>query len=222
MPRKRYAALILSVAFVLSGAAAFGADGSTLAFNWAFLTRAPDGSAVPIDFSERVKIKQGDLFKITVEPVQNAYVYLYLDDTEGKLTLLFPESFDSFGAASYLKTSVSIPDGDNWFQLDGSKGTERFYLLASSQRLKNLEALTVRLRKVDEDPRSTSAAKGAARQAVVDEIAVVRKLHSQVTIAAEKPVTVAGGTRGIGGPTTKGPTRIEAADFYTKTFRLDH
>jgi hypothetical protein len=220
MVRKHSAVIVLLAGFVLVGAAAVGADGAKLAFNWAFSSRAADGSAVPIDFSEHVKIKPGQLFKISVEPIQNAYVYLYLHDAAGELTLLFPAAFDSFDAPTYFQTSVVIPEGDNWFQLDGSKGTERFYLLASPQRLKNLESLTQRFRAVDGDPKSTTAAKGAARQAVVDEIARVRSQHSQVTIAAEKPVTVAGGTRGLG--TTRGPTRIEATEFYTRTFRLDH
>ncbi len=222
MPKKRLAALLLTACVSLPGALSLGAEGAQLAFNWAFVTRAADGSSAPIDFSERVTIKPGQLFKIHIQPVQNAFVYLYLQDSAGDLTLLFPQKFELFESGSYAETQFFVPDGENWFQLDGTKGTERFYLLASVQRLKNLEGLSLAFQKAKDNPQSTAEGKGAARQAVLDEIARVRRQYSQLTIAAEKPVTIAGGTRGLTTSVVKQDTRIEATQFYTKTFRLDH
>lgn len=222
MRRKRLAAILLITGASLLGASSLAAEGAKLAFNWAFVSRSADGSSAPIDFSERVNIKPGELFKIHIEPVQNAFVYLYLHDAAGDLTLLFPGKFETFESDSYIGTQVFLPDGENWFQLDGTNGTERFYLLASTQRLKTLEALSLAYQDVKVNPKSTISAKNAARQAVLDEIARVRKQHSQLTIAAEKPVTIAGGTRGINTSVAKLATRIEATEFYTKTFRLDH
>ncbi len=138
------------------------------------------------------------------------------------MQLLFPDSFDLFAKTSYAQTRYFIPDGDDWFTLDNAKGTERFYLVASSERLRNLESLVSSLQKIASDQKSTVAAKGAARQAVLDEIRRLIKEHSQLAAAAEKPVTIAGGTRGINDTVAKLATRIEAAGFYSKTFRLEH
>jgi hypothetical protein len=214
--------LVLIAAASLVGASLLAADSTKLAFNWAFVSRSADGSSKPIDFSERVSIKPGELFKIHIEPIQNAFVYLYLQDAAGDVTLLFPEDFQTFDSNAYIEHQVFIPEGENWFQLDNAKGTERFHLLASTERLKTLESLSLAWQKVKDNSKSSTAAKGAARQAVLDEIARVRKQHSQLTIAAEKPVTIAGGTRGINTSVAKLATRIEATEFYTKTFRLDH
>jgi hypothetical protein len=223
MKRKPVGGLLLLLAVGLfCGPVHVGAEGAKLAFNWAFVSRAADGSSAPIDFSERVSIKPGELFKIHIEPQRGTYVYLYLQDAAGDLSLLFPDGFRAFDAKSYFEGKFFIPEGENWFQLDGAKGTERFYLLASTERLKPLESLTAAFVKISDDPASAAAAKASARQAVLDEIARVRKQHSQLTMAAEKPVTIAGGTRGINTSVEKLATRIEATDFYTKTFRLDH
>jgi len=200
----------------LAAAGGLAAQEAQTSFNWAFVKRGAEGSPVPIDFKERVSIAQGDLFKIHVQPIQNAFVYLFIHDAQGDLQLLFPERFEVFNGRTYLNTRYFIPEGDNWFTLDNAKGTERFYLLASSERLRPLESLFLSYDK------ASAGAKAAARQAVLDEVARVRREHSQLTIAAEKPVTIAGGTRGINAAIQKVATRIEAPGFYYKLFRLEH
>jgi hypothetical protein len=193
-----------------------------LAFDWAFVKRAPDGSAVPVDFKEKVDISAGDLFKIHVRPVHAAFIYLVLQDASDAVQLLFPESFDQFTAKGYEGMACFIPEGDDWFSLDSARGTERFILLASSERLPALEAGLLTLGKAEADPKAAAAVKARARAAVLEEIARVRKLHSALAVAAEKPVTIAGGTRGINAAVQKLATRIEAAGFYTRTFKLEH
>ncbi len=149
-------------------------------------------------------------------------MYLFLYDAEGSLQLLFPERFEVFTEPSYTQNQFFIPEGENWFALDNAKGVERFYLLASRERLSSLESLTLAYQKVSGEGKSSTNAIGAARQAVLDEITQLRTKHSQLTMAAEKPVTIAGGTRGINASVAKAATRIEADEFYTKTFRLEH
>jgi hypothetical protein len=145
-----------------------------------------------------------------------------LQDAAGEVQRLFPENFDLFETPSYATTRFFMPEGDDWFTLDGTKGTERFYLLASSDRLRPLEQLLLGLDKTMSNQNSTVAAKASARQAVLDEIKRQTKEHSQLAAAAEKPVTIAGGTRGINETVAKLATRIEADGFYSRTFRLDH
>jgi hypothetical protein len=213
---------VLFVVLLLLAGVGLAAQEKSLAFNWAFVKRAPDGSSAAVNFSERVAIVAGDLFKIHLQPVQNAWLYLFLHDAAGDLELLFPERFEQFDETGYPGSRVFIPEGENWFTLDSAKGTERFYLFASSERLRALESLTQAWQKAASNAKATAAAKNAARQAVLDEMAALRKQHSQLAAAAEKPVTIAGGTRGINASVEKLATRIEAAGFYTRTFRLEH
>ena len=209
---RRLAVLLLFAATAVG----LWAQKAETAFNWAFVKRVADGSPAPIDFKERVSIAPGDLFKIHVQPIRGAFIYLFLQDAQGDLQTLFPESFELFDGSAYLNTRYFVPEGDNWFTLDNARGTERFYLIASSDRLRKLETL---VRSYD---KASAGAKAAARQAVLDEIARVRREHSQLAIAAEKPVTIAGGTRGINTAIQKVATRIEAPGFYYKLFRLEH
>ncbi len=209
--------LLVAVILVLPAAVVVSQE-VPLQFNWAFVKRAPNGFPRAIDFSEKLAISSGDLFKICIQPVKNAYVYLFLHDAGGDLQLLFPGRFEDFDSRTYSSAPAFIPAGDNWFTLDSTRGTERFYLFASSTRLSSLESLTIAYLKTAQGKNSGDA----ARQAVLDEMARLRKAHSQLTTAAEKPVMIAGGTRGADEATAKLATQITASSFYTKTFRLPH
>jgi hypothetical protein len=211
----------LIVFLLLAVSVACVAEDAKLVFNWAFVKKAADG-AIPLDFKEKVAIAAGDLFKIHIQPVQNAYVYLFLQEANGELDLLFPDGFAAFDNKAYAQTAFYIPEGEDWFTLDNAKGTERFTLLASTERLKQLETLVLAFQKTMANTGSTTAAKNAAKTAVLDEIARLRKENSQLAVAAEKPVTIAGGTRGINEKVRNLATRIEATKFYYKLFKLEH
>lgn len=206
---------LLIACVLLLPAGVLSAEDIPLQFDWAFVKRAPDGAPRAIDFSERVAISPGDFFKICIRPVKNAFVYLFLDDASGNLQLLFPDRFASFEHQGYWDAPTFIPAGEDWFTLDSARGTEHFYLLASSTRLSSLEHFAIGFQQA---ARST----GTARQDVLDEIRRLLAAHSRLTTAAEKPVTIAGSTRGVNGAAAQLATEIDASGFYTKTFRLDH
>jgi hypothetical protein len=216
---KRGAVIFLVLLFVAGNLA--GQDAG-VSFTWAFVKQGTGGSPVPLSFSEKVSVDKGDLFKIFVQPDPGTYVYLILQDAQGDVALLFPGSFSDFASPAYAKARTLIPAGDDWFTLDAAKGTERFHLLASTTRLKDLETRVAALEKAAANTQSSDSTLGAARQAVLDEIARARKAHSQISMGAEKPVTIAGGTRGIGQEMEKKAVRINGKEFYTKTFRLEH
>jgi hypothetical protein len=213
---------LVVLVLILAAATGLAAQETKVSFTWAFVKRATDGSAVPVNFGSRVNIKPGDLFKIHIQPGPRTWIYLVLQDSAGAVQRLFPESFDIFDKPSYAATRFFMPEGDDWFTLDGTRGTERFFLLASSERLRSLESLLLSLEKTTANQGSTAAAESSARQAVLDEIKRLAREHSQLSAAAEKPVTIAGGTRGINESVAKLATRIEAESFYTRTFRLEH
>jgi hypothetical protein len=217
---KRLAALLL-VAMV-AAAAGLAAPAKPVSFTWAFIRQTADGGAAAIDASALVSIKAGDLFKIYIQPDAGTFVYVILQDASNDVQTLFPDSFELFDAAAYAAARYYIPDGNDWFTLDAARGTERVILVASSERLVVLESLLRANQKAAADKKSTVAAINAARQAVLDEVKKLAREHSQLAAAAEKPVTIAGGTRGINETAAKLAVHIGAAGFYTRTFRLEH
>ena len=220
---KRRASIFLLIVFFLLRVGSLGADSAgELVFDWAFVKRGLDGEAGSIDFSRRVRISSNDLFKIYIQPLRGAYIYLYLYDVQKELYLLFPERFEDFDDRDYLGQKYYLPDGDAWFSLDDSRGVEKFYLLASVERLTRLEALTEEYTLLYDNRKGSSGETNTARQRVLDEIVSIRKQHSQFVITAEKPVPIAGGVRGQNADLEKLATRINAEGFYTKTLRLEH
>jgi hypothetical protein len=122
MRRNVLAAILLAFLATILPAA----EEPDLVFDWAFVKRARDGSPVSIDFSERVNLSSGDLFKIHVQPISKAYLYVFLHAADGSLELLFPDRFEAFESPTYQNTSFFIPSGDNWFALDESNGCARW------------------------------------------------------------------------------------------------
>jgi hypothetical protein len=213
---------LLVLAALAGVALALEAQDTAVSFTMAFVKRAPDGQPARIDFSERVNVKPGDLFKILVQPSAGSYVYLILHDAQNDLQVLFPPTFAAFEGSGYAQAQTFIPEGNEWFTLDGTRGTERFYLLASVQRLKTLESRVAAYQNAASQKDARTAAVNAARQAVLDEIRQLIRSHSTLTAAAEKPVTIGGGFRGVTEAVARLATRIEAGPFYSRTFRLEH
>ena len=213
---------LLVLAALAGLTAALEAQSAGVSFTMAFVKRAPDGQPARIDFSERVNVAPGDLFKILVQPSPGSYVYLILHDAQNDLQVLFPTAFAAFESTGYGQAQTFIPEGDGWFALDGTKGTERFTLLASAERLKTLESRIAAYQKTAANKGAAVAAVNAARQAVLDEIQLQIKSHSRLAAAAEKPVPIGGGTRGVTDAITRLATRVEAGVFYSRTFRLEH
>lgn len=215
---KRITLLALSLAATLATAAA---QDSKVEFDWAFVRRGPGDSISPLDFKEKVSIAEGDLFKIYLRPVVRCAVYVFLHDAAGGLELIYPARFADLEAAPNVGKAVFIPEGDDWFTLDGNRGTETFHLIAAPARLAELEGAYTRYRGLADGKAAPDEA-ARARQAVLDEMARLRKKHSALAAAAERPVTIAGGTRAIEDEIRKRATRVASAAFYSRTFRLEH
>ena len=59
-----------------------------LQFEWAFIIRDQDGKTKTADFNDKVTVKKGDALRIYLEPVTNAYLYLYMFDSQKQLQCL--------------------------------------------------------------------------------------------------------------------------------------
>jgi len=213
---------MITAAFLFMVSSMCAAQDVRLTFDWAFVKRGPAGSIIQLDFKERVGIVEGDLFKIFIRPVGTGYVYVFLHDSSGGMDLVFPASFREFDTKACMNRPSFIPAGEDWFTLDGNRGIETFHLVASSERLQDLESLYATYRELSASPRASATAIGAARQVVLDEILRLRKKYSTMAAAAEKPVTIAGGSRGVEAEVEKRATRIIGPGFYSRAFRLEH
>jgi len=208
--------MLLLAATPLKNGCSQGDTVDQIAFRWAFVRQPADSKKEIIDFAKRPKVSSGDKLQIYLRPESEVYLYLFLYDTHRDLYLLFPDSPDYYQRTRLEEQDIYIPGRHDWFEWDDSKGTERFYLLASSNRLTDLEEKTERYISSNQD--------GKLKSQLYDAIASLRKQRSNLTAPSEKPVAIAGTikTRGPGSELPGKAILVEAESFYSKTLRLKH
>lgn len=119
-------------------------SGEPVSFSWAFFLKPEGGQVKSLDFETPEPVSGGQLLRIYLELHGRSFVYLYLFDSREDLYLVFPPNGSFYNGDVPVDHKFYIPSGHEWFSLDNLKGTERFYLLASSKRLIELEKLTDR------------------------------------------------------------------------------
>jgi len=103
-----------------------------------------------------------------------------------------------------------IPPADGWFRLNEQVGRETFYLVASAQRLLDLEKL------LDTYAAAQPAEQPQVATNVLTELRNLIKQHRS-SVPPGRPVPIAGNMRrGIEG------LEITASNFYSKTFTIEH
>jgi hypothetical protein len=116
-----------------------------------------------------------------------------------------------------------IPKGRSWMSLDNNTGKEVFFLVASNERLLDLEIKLGNYFSAEPSSRKPLA------DEVVSEIRGLRKRYTTFATLAEKPLTIGGNIRST--DTLKVERRpdvadvatlIEANNFYSKTFTIEH
>jgi len=222
---------ILALVFLLTG---FGSPGKTsiappqqgveenVAFSWGFgALVGKEKKFVPI--TRDTALKTGDEIKMVVELKKECYVYLIHNSSKGEIALLFPEDVRQFSGDYKVGKNYYVPKGRGWFELDKNAGKETFYLLASSERLLELEALIGNYNSAKKDDKASVA------DQVLTEIRSVKRKFRTFTTLAERPVTIGGNIRGVDkAEQAKRPdvttiaTEIKANNFYSKTFTIDH
>ena len=202
----------------------FGAEAGDgeVKFRWAFgLLEAAGAGGVVTRVGGDTEMKSGDRIKMYIEPATDGFIYLFYLSSQGDLERLFPAGSDPLRAGS---PGVYIPQGDLWFRLDDHPGTETFYLLASSRRLKAVESAFERYLDGQD-----SASRQELQANVIEEIRRVRKARRKLTAAAERPIPVGASLRGVTqdkasphGDLAAMAVEISAEDFYSRTFTIDH
>lgn len=167
-------------------------------------------------------LHSGDLLKFFIEAKTNSYFYLAHHNPNGTLTILYPDIFPS--KKTNPSNSFFVPEGTLWFEMDNTNGMEKFFFLASKDRLKRLEDLCAR-HITYKDPYALQVSTGS----ILSEISRLSKQNRSLAAPAERPAFIAGAQRDV---QTKDSTmlmditpfakEIQATNFYSQTFTIDH
>jgi hypothetical protein len=214
--------LLFITAFLLIAGEGYSSEeesggGQEMSFKWAIILANPKGERGTLSITKNTTVFSGDSLSIFIRPIERAYVYLYLVDSNDDLSLLFPARISDFDKDYSLAEEYRIPE----LKLDYHKGTETFFLLASVKRLEKLESLTKAY-----DSASGRAGE-AAKSKVIDEITNIQvEVRKAMTDPVETPTPILGTmrTRGVKEETEISSYAIEvsAKNIYSKTIKLEH
>ena len=136
---------------------------------------------------------------------------------------MFPHSLDQVAANATEHKRWYVPDHNNWFELTGKTGDEKFILLASLDRLKELESSLREYEEMDQTKRKILAPK------IIADIQSLRRRHFDPKTTAEKPVSMIGNVRDVSDTNSAKAydianfaVEISAEKFYGKTFTIYH
>ena len=200
-------------------------DEAPIRFRYAFVAfnPAPSGGAL-VPITQDTALASGDYFKFYIEKDAACHVYLVYLSAQKDIHLLFPTAFGDGAPSPEVGTPFYIPHGKHWFRLDANTGQERFYLLASAERLTLLENLFTQLAGAAEE-----ADKDLIRVKITGEIRRLRWENRNFQRAAERPVAIMGQLRGTPGADMPPPQKVSdlavmvSSDrFYSKAFTIDH
>jgi len=201
-----------------------GQNGQKIVFQWAFCAlQKADADQNPRVITRDTDLKSGDRIKFFVKPESPCYLYLIYQSSQRELSVLYPLRFKQLDDRETWSDRQYIPDGNQWFELDEHTGREKFFLLASIQRLVDLETLVNQYESADKTKKSALVDK------ITAEIRSLRKRHLRFKTYAEKPVTIIGNLRG-GEQAMSAHTKdvadyaveISTTTFFSRTYTIDH
>jgi hypothetical protein len=208
------ALLSLAVAWHPGMASAQAQDEENIAFLWAFVALVDAGSVrKQISITQDTTLKTGDQLKMSVEPRKPCFVYVIYHGAQGEVRLLFPYDKQQFTTDYQPAKKYDIPPGEAWFRLNDQVGRETFYLMASTQRLTELETL------LDAYAAAPPAEQPTQATHIVAAIRDLKRQYRQLAAPAERPVPIAGNMRPV---EPVQALEIKATNFYSKTFTIEH
>ncbi|MDJ0855768.1 MAG: DUF4384 domain-containing protein [Desulfobacterales bacterium] len=220
MPALSAAVVLFVVSAVAHPANTYGSDGLRIRWVMAGMKVNADPQH-PIGISSEMTLHTGDKIKMYLEAVNQCFFYLFHHGPEGKLRLIYPHALPCEMLAS--GTRLTIPQGDQWFELDEHTGTETFYVLVSPTPLHSIETLYA-------DYRPDAGANGDAAARIIAVIERLRLQQRPLTRKAERPVAIGGTFRGSsvsGAETTESlldhlAEDITAVNVFCRTYTIEH
>jgi Domain of unknown function (DUF4384) len=187
---------------------------------WAFgAIRASSNPSKVEQVSTHMVLNSGDKLKMMIQIRKKCFVYLIHRDSQGSFAMLFPYSLKQFETDYQTARSYYSPKGEAWFQLDNRTGNETFYLIASDQRLLDIEYTYQKYAASEESKKQDLAGQ------------ILSQLESHLAssggeeILASNQPTPRGFERATGADPTdvaQLATEISFDNIYSKTFVIDH
>jgi Domain of unknown function (DUF4384) len=202
------------------GPAASQTAENNISFLWAFVARTGVGDTQAVAITQDTTLHTGDQFKMIVELQTPCFVYVLhgsknTEGTEGEVTWLFPYHKPQFVTDYQVGKRYDIPPRGAWYSLSPPAGRATIYLLASTQRLSDLEAL------LEASAAASPAQRSQLTARILAEVRAPRQVRPSPT-PGERPVRIGGSVRGgiRGKDFTDFAVEIRALHFYSKTFTL--
>jgi hypothetical protein len=195
---------------------------ANIGFDWAFGALVGKSKAM-VPIVRDTTLKSGEEIKMLVKLTKDCFVYVIHQDSKGEIELLFPYKIQQFQTDYVVDKNYYVPKGRSWSVFDKNTGKEIFFLIASAERLLDLEV------KLGNYFSADTSKKQSLASGLVTEIRSVRKHYTSYATIAEKPLTIGGNLRGT--EKVEGARRpdvailasqISAKNFYSKTITIDH
>lgn len=195
-----------------------GADRSVMAervsFRWAILADSTEGMRA-LDFAGSPIVFSGTALQLYIEHLNNCHIYLFLLDASENLTSIYPpqKGFYDFG---FPRGPKLVPPGDNSFAFVPPPGIETLLLIASTQRLFQLEELTDIFNK---DP-----SQFGQKKLLLTRIEDLFAANENERKASERLEKVTVNYRAVDGIKEKRfkAMRVKGTEFYGRKLLIDH
>ncbi len=201
-----------------------GKNDKKIVFQWAFcaLQKADTGLRLSV-INRKAALKSGDRIKFFLKLESPNFLYLIYQSSRREMRLLFPYRLKQLESPETMSGKHYIPKGQQWFVLDEHTGQEKYYLLASSNRLFDLEAL------INQYESAAIGKKSGLADQITSEIRNLRKRHLKFKTYAEKPVAPVGNLSGAE-QSESGHSKdiagyaveISTTTFFSRTYTIDH
>ncbi|HIJ67967.1 MAG TPA: DUF4384 domain-containing protein [Deltaproteobacteria bacterium] len=191
---------------------------------WAFgAIRASSNPPKVEPVRTKMVLSSGDKLKMMIQLRRKCFVYLIHRDSQGDFTMLFPYSLKQFDTDYQTARNYYAPKGEAWFQLDSRTGNETFYLIASDQRLLDIEYTYEKYASSEESKKQNLAGQ------MLSELNMITETHLASSEGVEKLADKESVLRGFERATGADPTDIVALareisfdNIYSETFVVDH
>jgi len=206
---RRVALLLLIMCVANPG---YAAD---VSFRWAILSDSGDGME-PLNFSNSPPIVfSGTGLQIYLEHLENCHIYLYLLDSQDELTPLYPteKGYYNYG---FPRGPKFIPPGNQSFAFVPPAGMETFFIIASEERLFQIEKLTEEFQK-----HSDSLGQQKLLISQIEAIISDRGKKSRASEDIEEVVRKIRTSTGIETKTFKA-VEVDISDSYGRKILIDH
>ncbi|MGO8943976.1 MAG: DUF4384 domain-containing protein [Syntrophobacteraceae bacterium] len=171
----------------------------------------------------KMVLSSGDKLKMMIKLKHKCFVYLIHRDSQGNFAMLFPYSLKQFDTDYQTARNYYAPKGEAWFQLDNRTGNETFYLIASDQRLLDIEYTYEKYVSSEESKKQNLAGQ------MLSELNSITQTHLASSGKAENPADQESVVRGFERATGADPTDVAALareisfdNMYSETFVVDH